>query len=252
MLGRLIRAFINVNRASARWLERRAPGVFAGVDCYAPLCSAIDRTLQTEPVSRILEIGGIDRPLLRKSPDYEYIGVDIESFADTDRTYDRFFIQSIEQPVDVAVDLAISNTVLEHIPNNRLAISNIFGALRNGGSTHHYVPSKWHPYSILLRLIGPKAQRYLISQIRPEAMDVSGYVAFFNQCSPAEMRAQFGENGFVDIEIRCFYRANGYFDSFLPLYIVVSLYENACRLAGAELLASGYVISARRPGKSTR
>ena len=140
---------MKVNGAAARWLERRVPNVFASVDCYAPLCRVIEKPLETEWVLRIVEIGGIDCPLFRKSPVDEYACVNIEGFADADRVYDRFVVQLIEEPVYLTVDLVISNTLLEHVPNNRQAIPNIFGALRDGGENHRYVPSNRYPYSYI-------------------------------------------------------------------------------------------------------
>ena len=197
---------MKVNSAAARWLERRAPNVFASVDCYAPLCPVIEKPLETEWGLRIVEIDGIDCSPFWKSPADEYACVNIEDFADADRVYDRFVVQLIEEPVYVTVDLVISNTLLEHVPNNRQAIPKIFGALRDSGETHYYVPSNWYPYSILLRLVGPETQRYLISKIRSETIDVLGYVVYFDECSPSGIRPRFTESGFDEIEVFRFYR----------------------------------------------
>ena len=61
------------------------------------------------------------------------------------------------------------------------------------------------------------------------------------------MRKLFTENGLVAIETVAYYRANDYFAFFLPAYILISLFENLCRVFDLELLASGFVISARKP-----
>lgn len=54
------------------------------------------------------------------------------------------------------------------------------------------------------------------------------------------------QQGFVDIDIEHFYRANDYFGFFLPAYIIVTLFENFCAMLKLNFLASGFVTSARR------
>ena len=83
--------------------------------------------------------------------------------------------------------MVISITMLEHVPNNTLAVGSMFEALKPGGVTHHYVPSNWHPYSIALRMVGPKLQKRLIATLRQAAAAVTGYPAFFDHCSVTSM-----------------------------------------------------------------
>jgi hypothetical protein len=125
----------------------------------------------------------------------------------------------------------------------------MYQALNPGGVTHHYVPSKWHPYSIALRLVGPRMQRRLILLLRPEAIEVSGYRAFFDHCSPAAMARLFERQGFIDIDIKAFFNAKDYFPFFIPAFIVVSVFEKVCEAFDLRLFASGFVISARRPSR---
>ena len=61
------------------------------------------------------------------------------------------------------------------------------------------------------------------------------------------MRRLFVANGLVDIDVKAYYRANDYFAFFVPAYVLVSLFENLCQAFKIELLASGFVISARKP-----
>ena len=143
--------------------------------------------------------------------------------------------------------MIISITVLEHVPDNASAARAMFGALKPGGTMHHYVPSKWHPYSVALRLVGPSLQKKLIAILRPEAVAVTGYPAFFDHCSPGDMERLLQQAGFGDIRIKAFYRASDYFAFFLPAYLAVVLFEALCEACGWRLFASGFVISAARP-----
>jgi hypothetical protein len=243
----MLREFVKLNRNAAAWLERRFPKLFISPSYHEELQRRIAADIAMLKPSRILEVGGIDRPLLKRSDSYEYVGIDIEVQPTCHEKYDAFIVQSIEQPVNIQTDMVISITLLEHVSNNTAAITSIFNALNSDGTTHHYVPSKWHPYSIGLRMVGPSLQRRLIAVLRPAAVDVTGYPAFFDHCSPAAMSALLRNAGFNDIKITCYFRACDYFAFFLPAYLVVAAFENLCQKLSVDFFCSGFVISARKP-----
>lgn len=243
----MLKWFVSINRSSAKWLERRFPRLFLGPSYSSELVRRIHGDIAALQPDAILEVGGIDRPLISKDVGYAYIGLDIEERSECYLVYDKFIVQTIEAPVDIAVDMVISITLLEHVPDNKLAIRSIYNALKPGGKQHHYVPSKWHPYSLALRIVGPKLQKSLIATLRPGAVDVTGYPAFFDHCSVFDMRRLMEDQGFTDIDIKTFYRANDYFAFFLPAYVAVSLFENLCASLNWQIFASGFVISSRKP-----
>jgi hypothetical protein len=142
--------------------------------------------------------------------------------------------------------MVISMTLLEHVPNNRAAIMSMFNALKYEGTTHHYIPSKWYPYSIALRMVGPRLQKRLIALLRPAAVEVTGYPAFFDCCSPGAMSAVFEAAGFNDIRVVIYFRARDYFAFFLPAYLAVAMFENLCKLFTIKLFCSGFVISPKK------
>lgn len=243
----MLKAFVKWNRDAAAWLERRFPGIFGAPSYKEELELRIARDIERLRPQVILEAGGIDRPLLTRRPDYSYVGLDIEQQPDCLSVYDRFIVQSIEDPVAIEADMVISITLLEHVPDNAAAIRSMFQLLKSGGVTHHYLPSKWHPYSIALRLVGPRAQKRLIALLRPAAVEVTGYPAYFDHCLPSDMTRLFHRQGFADVDVRAFYRASDYFAFLLPAYVAVALFENLCAMLGWRMLASGFVISARKP-----
>jgi hypothetical protein len=214
------------------------------------LLSAIARAMAKDHPAVVLEAGGVDRPILTKSPDYRFIGLDIEKRENCNHLYDEFLIQSIEKPISQRVDMIVSITLLEHVPNNLAAVRSMFLNLTPGGTTHHYIPSGLHPYSIALRLVGPALQKRLIPILRPGTEGVTGYPTFFDHCTPRSMERLFAKTGFTDIEITCFYRANDYFAFFMPAYVVISLFENLCNLMNVRAFASGFVISGRCPAET--
>lgn len=243
----IIRVFICYNRKTSNYLLKKFPLFFNGPSYVNELLKRITSDIKKNDPSSIIEVGGIDRPLLNKRHNYQYIGIDIEEKEECYLIYDKFYVQSIESPLNSQGDIIISITLLEHVEDNTSSINNIFSALNPGGQTHHYIPSKNHPYSIALRLVGPTLQKKLIPFIRPDAVDVTGYPAYFDQCSPQEMRENFARAGFTNIEVKSFYRANDYFAFFLPLYLLVTTFENLCSLFNLSFFASGFVISGTSP-----
>jgi hypothetical protein len=247
----MLRQFINWNRRAAVWLEIKHPGVFGCEPYPVELDRRIAADLANNKPAVVLEVGGINRPFLKKSSAYEYVGLDIDVQPDCYEVYDRFIVQSIENRLTLKADMIISVTLMEHLQNNDAATASMFTALQKGGTMHHYIPSKWHPYSIALRLVGPVLQKRLIPLLRPAAAGVTGYPAFFNHCSPAAMHKLFVRHGFLNVDVKSFYRANDYFAFFLPAYIIVSLFENICSALNWHTLASGFVISARKGASNT-
>ena len=66
----------------------------------------------------MLEIGGIDRPLLERSSRFRYDGLDIEYREQCEDIYDNFYVQSTEKSIENKYDLIISMTLLEHVRDN--------------------------------------------------------------------------------------------------------------------------------------
>ena len=247
----LLDKFIGWNRRVANALAHKWPDAFGPPQpgYLVEMQQAIESLVETERPQAILEAGGIDRPMIERSPDFTFIGVDIDERPDCANLYDEFVVQSIEDPLDCPVDMIVSFTLMEHVPNNSRAVKSIFESLRPCGTTHHYIPSKLHPYSLALRTVGPRMQKMLIPHLRPGAEDVTGYPTFFDHCTPAAMEKLFREHGFTDIAVRPYYRANDYFAFFLPAYVLVSLFENLCRSMGIRQFASGFILSARKPSQ---
>ena len=242
---------MRLNRKGSAWVARRFPKVFANPkpNYKTNLLNLIECHLQKNKPLRVLEAGGLDRPLLLRSPAYEFVGLDIEEAPNCVQLYDRFLVQSIEEPLPLQVDMIISYNLLEHVPNNSLSIHQMFNGLTDGGAIFHYIPSGFHPYSMALRVIGTRMQKYLIPILRAGTEHITGYAAFFNLCTPSKMQKALGRVGFVEIDVQPYYRANDYFAFFTPMFIFVTLFENLCKRFDLSFFASGFVITARKPSK---
>lgn len=243
----VFKKFVSLNRSICIYLEKHFSNFFMGSRSYTKdLNNLIRHSIENLQPLRILEVGGIDRPLLSKSGHYKYIGLDIDSNDSCYSIYDEFIVQSIEDEVDDAVELVISTTLLEHVPDNKKSFRSMHKVLLDDGYMHHYVPSKNHPYSLILRLVGPKLQKILIKYLRPHAEEVTGYPAFFNLCTVSQMRKELLLIGFKDIKITPYYKATDYFAFFVPAYLFVAILENIFEYTGQTWAASGMIISAKK------
>ena len=246
---RSLRQFVNSNRSICRSLENRFTKQDSSTGYRSLLLARINAAVGPNTNS-ILEVGGIDRPLLRKSPQYRYLGLDLDATESCERIYDTFMIGSIESPLKVTVDMIISITLLEHVPDNRSAMRSIFNGLNPGGSMHHYLPSANHPYAICLRLVGPRLQRLLIRWLRPGSQEVTGYPAYFDHCTPRKMLHLCESTGFQQIQVKSLYDASDYFAFFVPCWVLAALFDRICRTLRLSAFCSGFVLSASHPRNS--
>lgn len=245
-MKQLLEKFVLYNMELTRSFDRRFP-IFTSRESFIDILqSTIHSLIAQNKFSHILEVGGTDRPLLKRSEKFEYDCIDIEHKGSCEELYDHFFIQSIEEPIPKSYDMIFSISLLEHVKNNTLSFTQMYKALNKKGYIVHYTPSKLHPYSMILRSIGVNLQRKLIRALRPWAKDTTGYPAYFDKCSPGELKKVTQNLGFQQIEITPFYRANNYFRFFLPAYILVTLWENICKRFNWKLLCSGFIIIARK------
>ena len=143
----VMRIFVRLNRKASAWVAKQFPRIFSNPkpSYRSTLLDRVNREIQNMKPGKVLEAGGVDRPLLDRSPDYEFVGLDIDERPDCARLYDRFIVSSIEKPLPEKADLIISFTLLEHVPNNTASIRAMYEGLNVGGSMHHYIPCGLHP-----------------------------------------------------------------------------------------------------------
>lgn len=239
----VFKKIINVNVSLTRKLDMRFPHFSGDVSYEQQLLTLIERHTENRHCV-VLEAGGTTRPMLKRSDRMTLDGLDIEPVPDAAKWYDHFFVQSIEEPLLGPYDLIVSKHLLEHVRDNQASFLQMNAALRTGGCMIHYLPSKYHPYSIALRLVGHRWQKRLIPIFRPWAKAVTGYPAFFHKCSARAMRRLATAIGFTEIQILPFYDASDYFRFFFPFYFLVALWENLCKVLKWETFCSGFIILA--------
>lgn len=242
----MLSRFITFNRTLSKSFSKNHSAFFKSDNYKDKMLEIIRSFIDTHASARILEAGGVDRPLLEKSSKIRYEGLDIEFRPACSKIYDAFFVQSIEEPLAGPYDLVCSYTLLEHVKNNDRAVQNMFSALKPGGLIVHYLPSKYHPYALVARVLGPALSARLLRTTHPENNGIAGYPSYFHKCTPSELTGLCRGIGFQKVEVIAFYRANAYFEVFFPLYLLVTLWENICRRFRWTLLCSGFILIAAK------
>ena len=232
----------------SHWLASKLPVLFRmHDDAYGDLINRIKASAGDRSNPVILEIGGIDRPLLDCSPAYQFFGLDLEKTAKCDEMYDRFFEQSVCDPIRVESEIIFSNCVLEHVPDCAAALGSMFDSLVPGGEVHHYLPSMYHPYAVGLRNISNTMQKGLIKYLRPELRETTGYPVYFDHCTPRAFQRLMSRVGFTEIRITPYYRATDYFSGLFPLFFLMALFETVCETLKVRQCCAGFVVSAKKP-----
>ena len=245
----LVKSIVNANKEICDKLTIRFPNFFRSEGGHKNrLKESLDRVIASQHPKKILDVGSANRPILERSSEYTLTGLDIEELSGCDDIYDQFILQSIESPIDEKQNLIYSNAVLEHVPDNKAAANSMFGGLTPGGFMVHYLPCKNHPYALILRLVGKKLQKVIIRKLRPWAsLSTTGYPTYFDYCSPGQMSKLWKTTGFTNIEVIPLYRANGYFKFFVPLFLLVTAFENFCSRFDIRYFCSGMIIIAEKP-----
>lgn len=247
----MIKKFIQVNQKLCDSFVKRVPSIvwpeYTRSWFGAAVNAELDRLKASGVKFRVLEVGGIDRPFLKKGSGFEYVGMDVEHRPKCDEVYDEFHVQSIEESLAGQFDLIISRMVLEHVPDNEKSWAVIFACLKPGGKAIHIFPSGLHPYSMATRLVGNRLQRKLIGLYRPTAKDITGYPAYYDNCNPSKLEKLLTRKGYSNIDLRVNYSASEYFNFFFPAFVFVALFNFAFYKLGVRLFCSNVYVSAQKP-----
>lgn len=241
----IFQQFVRTNRDLSIQLRERV-GFFYEENFYKHLRDTLNNALQSDKRQAILEVGGADRPFLKKNQAYEYHGLDIAGdFAVKDK-YDCFYIQPVEKNIPNKYDLVFSVSVIEHISDNRRCFKAVYDSLLTNGKTIHYFSCRNHPFSLITRSVGHKWQNILIQYLRPEFADLTGYKTYYDKCSKRDIEKLLAELGYKNIKIKCFFGAADYFGFFLPFFVLITIFNKFCRLFNFSAFASGIIVYAER------
>lgn len=252
-LGGLLRAFLNANIATCKWIESKLPVAFTRSLLYQHELTCA-KFLNADKSRAALDIGGghLCPYAHRRDPelDSHIVSLDISmdqvkknELADSKLVGDACGLL----PFDVnTMDIVTSRSVLEHLYDNDSFIRESHRVLRPGGHSVHVFPCKWSPFAIINRLLPNKVASWLVHAIYPNWQAVCGFRVFYRNCDHDSMSNVFKSYGFEIEDVHLRYYQSIYFRFFVPFYLISLLYDLAIWKFDFKQLACQMIIVARK------
>jgi SAM-dependent methyltransferase len=145
------------------------------------------------------------------------------------------------------VDLIASRSVLEHLDDTEAFIADSARVVRPGGYSIHLFASKYAPFALLNSVLPPHLSSRLLDRLHPETKGTVGFRTHYDRTYPFGVASLFRRHGFEVVASEVSYYQSGYFNFFLPLYLLSALYEVVLYAVRVENLAAKAMIVARKP-----
>jgi len=224
-----IRAFFRWQVKLSRWLDHYLPVELRRDGNSEFLGSHLTRLVQ--PGMRIVDIGGGRHPAVSQELKAELglslFGLDCcaeELEAAPPGLYDATSCCDIvAPPADWAekADLAICQSVLEHVPDVRAALGGVASLLREGGECAVFVPCRTAWFARVNLLLPERIKRVLLFSVFPHKAEEGhgGFKAYYDKCTPSELVSVARATGFQVVELQPYYMSS-YFFPFVPAYLL--------------------------------
>jgi SAM-dependent methyltransferase len=144
------------------------------------------------------------------------------------------------------VDLVASRSVLEHLSDTEMLIADSARVLKPGGYSIHLYASKFAPFAILNGFLPSRISGRLLELFHPECKGTIGFQAHYDRTYPSAIATLFTKHGFDVIGHKVSYYQSGYYNFFLPLYLLSALYELVLYALRVENLGAKAMIVAKR------
>jgi ubiquinone/menaquinone biosynthesis C-methylase UbiE len=227
----IIRAFFQANRViSERLIDYLPQGPNKALEKYEEV---VVHYLQQEKHPIILDVGGgISCSFGASKPrDSRLICLDIsEEQLSKNKDADELILADANREIPLrgnSVDFVVSRAVIEHLASPQAFIEHSFRVLKPGGFGIHVLPCKFAPFAIINSLLSATLSRQVLYFFRPECRGYGGFTAYYRHCYYTGMKNIFQNCGFIIKEICLSHSQSLYFTFFLPLFLLISLYEIA-------------------------
>lgn len=251
-MASIFRRFIEANRKLSRRFDRLLPD-----DYWRDGNSDFRNRFALEyvqPGMLVYDIGSGARPFFpverKKALGIRVVGVDIsetELELAPEGSYDAIRVSDIAQFAGAEeADLAICQSVLEHVRDNRGALRSLASIVRPGGTVVMFMPNRYAVFALLNRLLPEAVKRRLLFSIYPETVDGYGFKAFYDNCTPLRMERIAHEAGLLPHD-RVHYWNSAYFQFFTPLHVAWRVYIVVVRALFGWRAAETFSLAFRRP-----
>lgn len=229
-MSKLFRLFINSQIKLSSWFDRLLPAKFR-IDGYQDFAqSVMPRYLRNDSV--IYDIGGGKWPFMTADLKTRFercyvIGLDIdenELKSAPNGIYDRTIAADIMRyEGNGEGDLVVCLTLLEHVENVEAALRGIAGCIKRQGNACMFMPSKNAIYARVNKILPERVKRQILFTLFPHMRGHHGFPAYYNCCTPHDIKHIVRSLGFEVVEERHYY-ISSYFSFFFPLYFLWRVY----------------------------
>ncbi|MBN2468464.1 MAG: class I SAM-dependent methyltransferase [Deltaproteobacteria bacterium] len=246
-----------MNQDGCARLERYLPQ--ARVNIFELYAATVARYMNGKPHQTIVDVGGGKScpfsGYRRPGTQTKIIAVDVsaEELADNEDVDEKRVANIMEHlPFeDGEVDIVVSRSVLEHLENLDLFVTEAARVLKKDGYFIHLFPSKFAPFSAINQLVPNKVAKRLLYSLHPNAKGICGFPAYYNKCFYSAIKSLLHKNGYEIVESHVSYYQASYFKFFVPFFLLIALYEIAVRFLGVKNLGAYLLIIAQKKTDST-
>jgi ubiquinone/menaquinone biosynthesis C-methylase UbiE len=147
---------------------------------------------------------------------------------------------------DGEVDLLVSRTLLEHIPDVESAAREMARVLKPGAQTLHLLPCRYALFAVIARILPFNLAKSVLHAVIPESRGVVEFDVFYDHGHPRDLERMFSGAGFSEVQVECTWDQAAYFHAFFPVFVVVLFYQRLAEACRLRFLASYAIVRAVR------
>jgi 2-polyprenyl-6-hydroxyphenyl methylase/3-demethylubiquinone-9 3-methyltransferase len=167
-----------------------------------------------------------------------------------DGSYQELIVADIcEYRGNGSYQLAICQSLLEHVKDTEQALQGIASLLASGGRAVIFVPCRNAWYARINMLLPERLKRAVLFALFPKARGRQGFPAYYNRCTPKEFIAMATLQGLVVAHVQSYY-CSSYFSFFTPLHIFWRIVTLGLRRIYGDQVAETFVMVLDRPATS--
>ena len=246
----LLQRFLLANRRLSARFDRRDD-----VALYARYDADVGEALRALPAGALVADVGGGRTCsfagqLPSDHSLTIVAVDVsaeELAANT--TADRTMVADVSRRIPFAdreVDLLVSRTLLEHVPDVQGAVREMARVLKPGARTIHLLPCRYALFAIVARVVPFGLAKRMLHLAIPSAKGVVEFDVMYDRGHPRALERTFAAAGFSDVAVECTWDQTDYFQALFPAFLLVMLYQRLAALLRLRVLASYAIVRATR------
>jgi hypothetical protein len=236
----MLSKFIQFNRYLSKWITP----VYINENLFE---CRIQNLLN--PDSKVLEIGGAERPYINLKSVQLLIGCDPDPTLLITNQYHKFYNGTIRDVDIIGFDLIVSRYVLEHVEDCKKEYLLQIEKLSTNGKAIHIYPMGFHPFSIMSKFFEHFGlKKKIISILRPDAVMVTGYKTYYDLGLPKDLECFLKTIPGIKYNVNYEFGAIDYFGFFFPFALIIQIFNSICRFFNLTYFASNIYVEITKVG----